>query len=231
MPRRARRARQLSASKAKASSGMMMKVVSGMAITLAAAPYKPARWKWNKAIGSSASSTATPVATSPPRIRSRHARRSHRRAERTAAAPIGCCARRRSRPPPQSSSGSSAPASASGRNRRTRTAPAATSRMLSASRPKAIPPSTSTAATQLRTVGTCAPVKQGVADPRQRRRRRRDQHQIGAQREHPAQREQAQGQQHHRRHHRRDVQPADRQQMGQPAPPHRVGIGSAETAF
>jgi hypothetical protein len=41
---------------------------------------------------------------------------------------------------------------------RTTNAPTATSRMLSASRPSAIPSSTSTAATQLRTVGTCDPV-------------------------------------------------------------------------
>ena len=51
-----------------------------------------------------------------------------------------------------------APASASGRNSSTSKAPAAISRMLIASRPSAIPASTSKAATQLRTVGRWAPV-------------------------------------------------------------------------
>ena len=50
------------------------------------------------------------------------------------------------------------PASASGRNSSTISAPVAISRMLSASRPSAIPARISRAATQLRTVGTCAPV-------------------------------------------------------------------------
>ena len=51
-----------------------------------------------------------------------------------------------------------APASASGRNSSTSSAPTATSRRLIASRPSAIPPSTSKAAMQARTVGTCIPV-------------------------------------------------------------------------
>ena len=50
------------------------------------------------------------------------------------------------------------PASASGRKSRTTNAPVAISRMLSASRPSAIPARISSAATQLRTVGTCMPV-------------------------------------------------------------------------
>ncbi len=51
-----------------------------------------------------------------------------------------------------------APASASGRNSITSSAPTASSRILIASLPSAIPASTSEAAMQLRTVGTCAPV-------------------------------------------------------------------------
>ena len=50
------------------------------------------------------------------------------------------------------------PASASGRKTRTTNAPVAISRMLSASRPSAIPARINSAATQLRTVGTCIPV-------------------------------------------------------------------------
>ena len=50
------------------------------------------------------------------------------------------------------------PASASGRNSSTTSAPTAISLMLSASRPSAIPARISSAATQLRTVGTWAPV-------------------------------------------------------------------------
>ena len=36
----------MSSSSAAASSGMMTKVVSGMAMRLAPMPYNPARWKW-----------------------------------------------------------------------------------------------------------------------------------------------------------------------------------------
>ncbi len=39
-------------------------MVSGMAMTLAIAPYTPARWKWNSPIGISASSITTPVSSS-----------------------------------------------------------------------------------------------------------------------------------------------------------------------
>jgi hypothetical protein len=49
------------------------------------------------------------------------------------------------------------PTKASGRNSNTISAPAATIRNVIASRPSAIPPSTSKAATHDRTVGTCAP--------------------------------------------------------------------------
>ena len=50
------------------------------------------------------------------------------------------------------------PTTASGAISMTSTAPAATNRRLSASRPSAKPARTRSAATQLRTVGTCAPV-------------------------------------------------------------------------
>ena len=54
-----------SSSSAPASSGMITKVVSGMAMMFAPTPYRPARWKWNKASGISASSTARPVSDDP----------------------------------------------------------------------------------------------------------------------------------------------------------------------
>ena len=116
------------------------------------------------------------------------------------------------------------PASASGRNRSTTNAPAAISRMLIASRPSAIPPRTSRAATQLRTVGTCVAGQQGVADACQPPRAGGDQHQVEAQRQPLAEREQLQRQEHGESDHRGDVQSADREQVGQTAAAHRVGI-------
>ena len=82
------------------------------------------------------------------------------------------------------------PASASGRNSSTTSAPAAISRMLSASRPERNPGEDQhrrDAASHRRHL---RPGQQGVADPGRRRRGRRDQHQVEAQRQRPAQREQ-----------------------------------------
>lgn len=49
---------------ASAIRGIEASVVKGIAMTLASAPYTPARWKWNRPIGISASSITTPVSSS-----------------------------------------------------------------------------------------------------------------------------------------------------------------------
>jgi hypothetical protein len=90
--------------------------------------------------------------------------------------------------------------------------------MLIASRPSAIPARIKTAATHLRTG------QQGVADAGCGRGSRGDQHEVETQREPLAQRQQLQGQQHGEGDNRGDVQPAHRQQVGEPASPHRVGV-------
>ena len=66
--------------------------------------------------------------------------------------------------------------------------------------------------------------QQGVGDAGQRADAGRDQHQVEAQRQPLAQRQQLQRQQHRRPDHRGDVQAADRQQVGQARPAHRLGI-------
>ncbi len=116
------------------------------------------------------------------------------------------------------------PARASGRKTRTINAPVAISRMLIASRPSAIPASTSSAATQLLTVGTCAPVSivyptpatAATAAATSTRLNRRASRSLNAR--------DFQRQEHSEGNHRRDVQAADRKQVREAAPPHRLGI-------
>ena len=72
------------------------------------------------------------------------------------------------------------PANASGRNRSTTTAPTATNLRLIASRPSAIPPSTSSAATQLLIVGNLRSRDQGVPDAGDRACSRSNQDQVQA---------------------------------------------------
>ncbi len=66
--------------------------------------------------------------------------------------------------------------------------------------------------------------QQGVTDARACSDRCSDHHQIETQRQGPAQCEQLERQQHRGRDHRGDVQSADRQQVGQPATPHCLGV-------
>ena len=66
--------------------------------------------------------------------------------------------------------------------------------------------------------------EQGVADARGRRDGGRHQHQVEAQRQPLAQRQELEAEEHRRGDHGGDVQPADRQQMRQAAAPHRFGI-------
>ena len=72
--------------------------------------------------------------------------------------------------------------------------------------------------------------QQGVGDAGERAGAGRDQDQAEAQRQRRAQREQLQGQQHHRADHRGQVEPADREQMGEARAAHRLGVrlGDAE---
>ena len=66
--------------------------------------------------------------------------------------------------------------------------------------------------------------EQGVADAGRRGDRGRDQHQVEAQRQALAQRKQLEAEQHGESDHRGDMQPADRQQVGEAAAPHGVGV-------
>ena len=73
--------------------------------------------------------------------------------------------------------------------------------------------------------------KQGVGDPGQRAEPGRNEDEVEPQRETFAQSEQPQRQEHRGADHRRDVQPADRQQMGKTAAPHRLGVFLADRSL
>ena len=68
------------------------------------------------------------------------------------------------------------------------------------------------------------PGEQGITDPRRRRGRRRDEHQVEPQRQAFAQRQQPQRQEHCEADRGGDVEAADRQQMGKAAAPHGVRV-------
>ena len=117
-----------------------------------------------------------------------------------------------------------APARLSGQSKSTTNAPTATMRKVSASRPKAMPARTSRdgdAGAHGRHFGAG---QQGVGDAGQRARARGDQDEAVAQRQRRAQRQQFQRQQHHRADHGGEVQPADREQMGEARTAHRVVV-------
>ena len=143
---------------------METNVTSGMAITFANAPYTPARWKWNSTIGISASSITRPVTSSASAPRASFAASpSSRRANsaRTGSAPWSAAIARTA----AKLIWKLGPTIDSGHSSSTNAPATATSRSEIGSRPRASAPSTSTAPTQLRTVGTSAPVSRVYAIP------------------------------------------------------------------
>ena len=154
----------LSSSKASASAGMMTKVVSGIATTLASAPYSPALWKWNSAIGASAISTTNPVISNPTTLRpKRITTDSSRRARKARIGRLSCSAM--IAVTAAKLSWKLGPASDSGRQINTISAPAATSLRVRASRPMRKATSTSSAAMNERSVGTSAPASNVYPPP------------------------------------------------------------------
>jgi hypothetical protein len=102
---------------------------------------------------------------------------------------------------------------------------AATIRSDNGSRPNASAISTSNAPMQLRTVG---PGQQGIADAGKCCDRRRHQGQANPQRQPWPQGEELDRQQVSRRDHRADMEPADREQVGQSRIAHRLIVGHAD---
>ena len=140
-----------------AINGIDTKVTSGIASTLAKAPYSPARWKWNSTIGISASSITMPVTSSMTlRLPNRDSQLSSRGARKRFTHAALCSATMAITA--EKLIWKLGPTRDSGHRNSTNAAATATMRRLSGSRPSASAMRTSTAPTQLRTVGTCAPV-------------------------------------------------------------------------
>jgi hypothetical protein len=110
-------------------------------------------------------------------------------------------------------------------------APTATRRRVSASRPSAMPPSTSSAAMHGAHGRHFGAGEEGVTDAGQRTRSGRDQHQRSAQAQRGAEGEQLEREQHDRADGGGQVKAADREEMCQARGAHRFGIGVGDRAL